>query len=288
MSSSRSRKEHTARAPTIVVPLDGSQHALVALPVARVLAAIEKTSLHVVHVGKRVIPPRELLQTLGLAPDQIRGSVVDQTLGAPAQGIVRLAREWQSRLIVICTYTAIPQPGTALGRVAEEVLATAPCPVVLVHPDRGLCPWALRQILLPHDGTPTTAAAIHPAVDLAERAGAELLVLHVAAPGASLPTEPGTVTAPRYLDQPQHEWPSWVGEFVTRLRGLGHVPAAMPLHLFLATGEPGDAIVGFVREHRSDLVVLAWRGHLEEKRAATLKAVVAAAPCPAMVVRVEE
>jgi nucleotide-binding universal stress UspA family protein len=277
-----------ARAPTIVVPLDGSEHSLVALPIARALAEIEKASLHVVYIGKHVIPHRELLQTLGLSAEQFRGSVLDQAVGSPAQGIVQLAREWHSLMIVMCTYTALPQPGTSLGRVAEEVLATAPCPVVLVHPDRGLRPWALGQVLLPHDGTPTTAAAVHPAVDLAGRAGAELLVLHVAAPGASLPTEPGTVTAPRYLDQPQHEWPSWVGEFVDRLRGLGHVPGAMPLHLFLATGEPGDAIVRFARDHRSDLIVLAWRGHLEEKRAATLKAVITASPSPSMVVRVEE
>ncbi|HVC33822.1 MAG TPA: universal stress protein [Chloroflexota bacterium] len=287
MMADQSRRGQAAWAPTIVVPLDGSEHALVALPIARVLAELEKASLHVVHVGKRVLPPQQLLRTLGLSPEQFRGSVIDQAIGSPAQGIVQLAREWQSALIVMCTYTALPQPGVGLGRVAEEVLATAPCPVVLVSPERGLQPWALRQIVVPHDGTPTTDAAIHPAVDLAEQADAELLVLHVAAPGASLPTEPGTVTAPRYLDQPQHEWPSWVHEFVGRFRGLGHVPGAVPLHLFLATGEPADAIVRFVRDHQSDLIALAWRGHLEEKRAATLKAVITAAPCPVMVTRVE-
>jgi transaldolase len=40
------------------------------------------------------------------------------------------------------------------------------------------------------DGTPTTAAALQPAVDLVERGGAELAILHIATAETGRPVEP--------------------------------------------------------------------------------------------------
>ena len=103
--------------------------------------------------------------------------------------------------------------GKMLGRTAMKVLHDAPCPVVLVPPERGATPWHLHHVLVPHDGTPTTSAALQPAAELAERGRAELLVVHVTDIRAA-PAEPGSLTTPRYVDQPQHEWPAWTSEFV--------------------------------------------------------------------------
>lgn len=274
-------------ARTIIVPLDGSVPALAALPVAKRLAEQEGATLHLVHVEGRVHSPRDVLSQIGLTPEEVHNSVLNHLTGPPAVSIVHQATEHQSILIVMCTHTGLAKPDSGLGLVAEDVLRLAPCPVVLVSPGRGMHPWILRQILLPHDGTPTMAAAILPAVDLAEYSGAELWVLHVAAPRTAPPVEPGTIRAPRYLDQPQHEWPAWTREFLGRLYALGHPPEDMTLHLSLAKGEPSQEIVRFATEHESDLIVLAWRGHLEAERAATLKAVIQAAPCPVFILRVE-
>lgn len=274
-------------ARTIIVPLDGSVQALAALPVARRLAEHEGAILHLVHVEGRMLPPRDLVSQLGLAPEHLSDSVLNQLTGTPAPSIVHEALERQSMLIVMCTRTGLAEPPSGMGPVAEEVVRLAPCPIVLVSPSRGLHPWMLRQILLPHDGTPTMAAAIHPALDLADRASADLWVLHVAAPRTETAVEPGTFAAPRYLDQPQHEWPAWTKEFLGRLYALGNPPESMTLHLSLAKGDPGDEIVRFASEHGSDLIVLAWRGHFEAERAATLKAVIQAAPCPVFILRVE-
>jgi nucleotide-binding universal stress UspA family protein len=186
----------------------------------------------------------------------------------------------------MCTHTSADKPRGALGSVAREVLMRAPCPVVLVHPERGLRPWRLHRLLLPHDGTPTGAAAIRPAAALALRAGAELAVLHVAARGAGRPGEPGSFAAPRYVDQLQHGWPEWTREFLERLRAVGRCPAALTTRLFLATGETGPAIVEFATSQGSDLIALAWRGVLEPGRAVTARAVIGGAPCPIVVFRV--
>ncbi|MBI2953536.1 MAG: universal stress protein [Chloroflexi bacterium] len=270
----------------VIVPLDGSAHAMVSLPIAKELAKLERATLHIVHVAEPVLLPQEVLHKLGLTSEQLRGSVIEEITGTPAEAITRLARDWQSRLIVMCTHTGVLEPRGELGPVAEDVLKLAPCPVVLVRPERGLRSWTLQHMLLPHDGTPSTAVAIGPAADLAHKAGAELVVLHVAVPGARRPVEPGTFATPRYVDQPQHEWPAWTREFLERLRVLGHAPGEIRLRLLLGKGEPGDEIVQTAGKQNSDLIILGWHGRLEAERAATMKKVISSSPCPVFITRV--
>jgi nucleotide-binding universal stress UspA family protein len=270
---------------TIIVPLDGTEQALAALPVARTLADTLAATLNVVHVGERALPSRAILGELGLDAEDVKGFVIEQRTGNPAEEVLRFAAGRREPLLVLCTHTDAEKPRGTLGGVAEHVLVHARCGVVLVEPDRGRRPWSLRRILLPHDGTPTTAAAMDPAGDLAELTGAEVLVLHVAAPGAPPPVEPGTLTAPRYLDQPQHEWPAWAAEFLGRMCALGHPPSEVRFGLVMATGEPGEEIVRVAREYESDLVVLAWHGVWEAEHALTMKEVIRNAPCPELVVR---
>lgn len=272
-------------APNLIVPLDGSRHSLAALPVAKALSEMLEATLHVVHIAEAALPPQELLQRLGLDPEQLRGSVLQQATGPPAMGIVHLAEEWHSRMIVMCAHAGSVWPRGVMGTVAEAVLCRAPCPVILVRPERGLLPWALRRALVPHDGTPSTAAAVGVAVDLAERSGADLHILHVADPDVRRTAEPGSMTVPQYLDQPQHEWLAWNREFIDRFRRLCGCPTSVPMRLFLGRGKASDEIVRQARERVSDLLVLVWHGHWEEERAVTLKTVIRHTPCPVLVLR---
>jgi nucleotide-binding universal stress UspA family protein len=137
----------------------------------------------------------------------------------------------------------------------------------------------LHRLLVPHDGTPTSAATIGPATDLALKAEAELIVLHVATPGAETPTEPGTLISPRYIDQPQHEWPAWAQEFLARLCAVGGPKGGTEMRLAVAQGEAGAAIVDFARQ--SDLSAL------EPGRARTMQRVICDTTCPMIVLRVD-
>ena len=270
----------------LVVPLDASEQALAAVPVARRLAQLQGGTLHFVHRA----PESELadvLNKLGLSADEMRGSIMDAQAGEPAAGILRTARDSCAALIVMTMQRALPAGEKPLGSTALAVLEGAPCPIVLVRPDRGITPWALHRVLLPHDGTPTTSAAIPPAAKVAATAGAELEVLHVAAPGSRPSQEQGSLMPPRYVDQPQHEWPAWAGEFLERLGGACEL-GSLKVHMSLGTGAPGDEVLRLAAEHASDLIVLAWRGAWEGERAATVKAVLGGAPCPVMIVRSKE
>jgi nucleotide-binding universal stress UspA family protein len=138
--------------------------------------------------------------------------------------------------------------------------------------------------VLAHDGTPTSDLATAPAADLAQRAGAEVIALHVAGRNRERPLEPGSMPAPRYIDQPQHEWPAWAGAFVERMMALGAPPSAVNFKLLVTGGQPGSEIAQFAREHRADLVVMAWHGRWRRSRPGALKTVVRRSGCPVMLV----
>jgi len=266
----------------ILVPLDGSEQALAALPVAKVLAEIERAALRIVHVGERKPAGAELLGRLRFEAPVLDGSTVEVRTGEPAAEILLATSEMNPRLIVMCTHTEA-KPGKMLGRTATNVLRHAPCPVVLVPPGRGSIAWHLQHVLVPHDGTPTTSAALRPAAELAERANAELLVAHVTDVSAA-PAEAGSLTTPLYVDQPQHEWPAWTREFVKRLAcicPLDHLHVSV----VLAHGNPAAETVRLAKKQSTDLLVLAWRGEWEVPHAATLKAILREARCPIMVLR---
>jgi nucleotide-binding universal stress UspA family protein len=276
------------QAPMIFVPLDGSVHAQAALSVARALAQLADATLYLVHIGESTLPSRELLPKLGLATDDVRGAVVEQAGGDAAASIVGLAQAQTCAYIVMCPYTGQQEPVGELGGVARDVLQLASCPVVLVPPAQDQRPWHLRCVLLPHDGTPTTTAALGPALELARRADAELLVLHVAAPGVAPPVEPGAITAPRYEDQAHHEWPTWAHEFLQRTCYVYPPEDLQGLRLALTVGDPAQEIIHSARDNRADLVVLGWRGDLGGNHALVAQNVIREMPCPLLVLRASQ
>jgi nucleotide-binding universal stress UspA family protein len=268
--------------PVILVPLDGSEQALAALPVAKVLGEIERAALHVLHVGERESSEAQLRNRLAHGTPVLDGLTIETRVGTPPAQILQVARELKPLLIVMCKHRHA-DPGKLLGSTAMAVLHAASCPVVLVPPERGTTPWHLHHVLLPHDGTPRTSAALPPAAQLADRAHAELLVAHVT-DGGTAPAELGSLTAPRYVDQPQHEWPAWSSEFLNRLAcicPLGH----LHVRISLTHGDPAAEVLRLSEKQSTDLIVLAWRGRWDEPHAAIVKDVLGDARCPTMVVR---
>jgi nucleotide-binding universal stress UspA family protein len=271
-------------AKTVLVPLDGSVDATAAIPVARGFGELLNATVALLHVSDDALTPAALVERMRLSGEDVPGLIVEHRPGAAAAEIVKAAGERHAAMIVMCPQIRTDLRWRALGSVAAAVLRAAPCPVVLVPSARGRKRWELHRLLVPHDGTPTSAATIGPAADLALKAAAELVVLHVATPGAETPTEPGTLVSPRYIDQPQHEWPAWAQEFLARLCAVGGARGETEIRLAVAQGDAGAAIVDFARQ--SDLIVLGWRGVLEPDRARTMQRVIRDTTCPVIVFRV--
>src|SRR5947209_2518787 len=128
----------------ILVPLDGSQRAARAIPVATRLARASGGSITLLRVVTSPIEfawetmesPMFMQETLGV--DQARASdylariatsdeltgvetTTQVCTGAPAQAILSVARSEQMDLIVICSHGYTGMTHWALGSVAEKV-----------------------------------------------------------------------------------------------------------------------------------------------------------------------
>lgn len=131
---------------TILLPLDltpaGEVKIAVAEQYARALDA-DVLLMHVLRPGAvnpaTVLPleavARTYLDTVGA---RLRGAGINAEAvirsGAPATSIVEEALIRGASLIVLGTNTRPPLSSAVLGSVADQVARTAPCPVLLVHP----------------------------------------------------------------------------------------------------------------------------------------------------------
>lgn len=269
-------------ARVVIVPIDASEGSKAALPVARTWAALEDASLHIVHVGGAEAP-NAVPARLSLDPSDTEHAVVHPRTGDPAVAILGLAYEYAEATIVMAPRT-IAADLAATPHTAERVISEAHCPLVFVPRSRGQRPWHPHKVLIPHDGSPSTTFALGRIARLVRAAGSRLFVVHVATPEGEHRKETGVLTAPRYVDQAQHEWPAWTEEFLMRLaRGCPVDPAAITMNV--ARGEAADAVLRFAEEHAIDLIVVTWYGGLDERRAAVFKHVLSATPCPIAVLR---
>lgn len=279
---------------TVLLALDGSPAAATALPAARAVAAQLGARVQVLHIVAAPVPDAELRQRLGLDGMDLAGIEVRQQVAGPAAGILAAAAEPDVALVVLTTHGRTIEPGRHLGHVAEAVIAGTTRPILLVRPEavRHDAQYGrseqrpFTRLLVPLDGTPTTAAALRPATELAGRLRASLDLLYVAAPSRGVPPEPGSIGAPCYVDQPQHEWPQWSDEVIARLgEYCAACPPDVPVRMYLAhDGDVGAIIARFATEHNDDAIVLVRRSHLEPGRAVVLRAVLDQTPCPILLV----
>lgn len=270
-----SRADPTPR--PVIVPLDATARSAAILPVIRTVLELFETSACIVPLDPAA-PTLERLRKRLPELERLWVSACGKLEADPAEAIIRAACERNGQGIAMAL-EADPGSDSGLQAFIETVLGALRCPILLI-PCEGLPEeWRLRRVVLPHDGSPEVGRAIGPAVRLAERAKASLLVLHVS--GASPPPEqPGTLATPRYIDQPHHEWPAWAAEFLERVAALCGKPPAVPMEMYVARGEPGREVVRFTREHRGDLLVLPWHCRLEPSRALTLRTILRDPPCP--------
>jgi nucleotide-binding universal stress UspA family protein len=303
----------------VLVALDGSPAAAAALPTAFTIARQLRAECQALHVVSDRVPGTNLQRQFLQGVEQLTGvklwrdmvapavrlwqvfvtpgnaimkafwhTEVRLDVGDPAVGILNASADPTVVLVVLTTHGHIIEPGRTLGRIAEQVVAETTRPILLIRPEATTFPTSgesVRRLLLPLDGTPTTAMLLGPACDLASHLGATVDLLYVVSPDQVPPDEPGSLSVPHYMDQPQHEWPQWANEVVTRLGvTCASCPPDVAIRTFLAQGEIGSAILRHAAEQHSDAVVLARRSHLEPGHAQVLRMVLDETLCPILLV----
>lgn len=283
----------------LLVPLDGTAEAAVALPPAHAMARATGAFITLL----RVLPQApaggdgrlaEIAHTLERVAHELRADDlrVDTIVheGRPATEIVRTVHEGRHDLVVMATHGRSGIERAVLGSVAERVVGECPVPVLLLRPG-GRRVSRIETLLVPVDGSPGGAAALAVAVGLARATGARLVLLE-----AVVPILPLIVTAEAY-GPPVYVDPRWEEDALdgaeryvqTLVRRLGKADLQAQGRAIL--GDPVATIVSMGRQVDADLVVMASHALTGPARAvlgSVSDAVIRSAGRPVLVVRVGE
>ena len=274
----------------VLVAWDGSPAATTALPIAEIVARQLEAEVEVLYVA-RDAPEREEQRYARVAEAKRLGFALRLEIGDTATEIIRSTEEPGVKLVALTTHGREIEREHRLGSVAERVVARTTRPVLIVKPEsmterKGR---ELKRLLVPLDGTPKTALALRPVSELALALGAAIDLLYVVGPDQRAPSERGSMTAPRYVDQPHHEWPEWASEVIHRLATCSAAcPPEVPVRMFLAQGDIGQEIARFAAENQTDAIVLVRRSRLQPGRAKVIRSVLLHTSCFIIVVGGEE
>ena len=171
-----------------------------------------------------------------------------------ADGIVRTCTQLTCDLIVLGTHGRRGLSHLLLGSVAERVVRTAPVPVVTVRPD-GLVPEAgIARILVPHDFSEHSAAAVRTAASWAQATNAELTLLHVVEPVVYPEFYSADLLPDKLIGRLRERSQAALDEAAAELLGGVHA------HTRVQVGRAGDSIVAEAQPDAYDLVVMGTRG----------------------------
>jgi len=266
----------------VLVSLPPAGSPLGAIEAGRVVAGALSVPLHGLLVWPTAITPGEVPRLIQVDPAALHGMVINVDVGDTADR-VRAHVEAQPVAFVVLAADEHGRDACGIGDVAARTLAGAGIGAIVMRPGASLS--RLERILVPLDGTPSTAAALAPAGELARCAGAALDLVLIEDAAAAPSREHGAMAAPQYCDQPHHEWPAFSAEFVQRFLGaIAHCPPGVPTRLFIAAGKPAAEILRLSHELGSDMIALVWHGCMGE-HASCFREIVRGARRPVLVLR---
>jgi nucleotide-binding universal stress UspA family protein len=208
--------------------------------------------------------------------------------GRPAERIAARAEEKHADLLVVGTHGRRGLPRWLLGSVVEELLRTAPCPVLAVPPRADDAPppvpLLLERLLCALDFSDASLRAAELSLSLAQEADASLTLLHVvgALPVVN-PFAPVDLTLARQARDLAAEAEQRLREAVPQ----GARDWCRP-DVVVVTGKPWREIVREAAGRGSGLIVMGVHGHGPLDRfffGSTAAAVLRHAGCPVLVAR---
>lgn len=227
---------------------------------AKALAELLSATVEAIHIGEEASA-----STL----DAVRSAGVPLRLesGDPMEGIVN---EMSSDAVVAGVLGARKRPGgpSPVGRTALEVI-TRVDKLVAVVPPRAVVPSSgIGCILVPLDGTPTSAGAVQVLSETCAHSGVEIVVLHVF----------DRSTMPSFWDQPVYEAEAFASEFLARFMAQPGARAR------LRTGIPGEGVLDAAARESVDVIALGWSQHLDAGRAEVVRHVLSESSIPVLLV----
>ncbi|MGD2101087.1 MAG: universal stress protein [Acidimicrobiia bacterium] len=249
---------------TVLAFVEDGPTAAPVIAMAKVLGFILSGDVEAVHVG-----------------DDLGASTVEEasSAGVPVRiesgdPLERIVAEVSSSAVVAGVVGARgeragPRPvgGTALEMItrADKLVAVVPPQAVVSTPNE------VDRILMPLDGTASSAKAIRVLGETCARHGIEIVVLHVF----------DSSTAPPFWDQPFHDAEAFASEFLARF--MAQPEAKMTLR----AGTAREGVIDAATRESADLIALGWSQHLDPGRAEVVRHVLSEASVPVLLVPTE-
>jgi nucleotide-binding universal stress UspA family protein len=286
----------------ILWPTDFSQGSERAFPHAAALAHWHDAELHVVNVREGGTDVRrDMAEQFPLSTGTLGNLLNDadppsrpvdldalalqqEQIDAPSPGeaIVAYAEDHDVDLIVAGTHGRRGLQRMLIGSVAEEVIRTAPCPVLTVRAgDTPASAWNVRNILAPVDFSEESTLAVRHAKELALTYGAQITLLHaveeVMYPSA-YGMEMADVPGPEVIERVERSLANMARDEI----GYEHVTVETAL------GYAPSVILEYEEENDVDLTVISTHGRTGLERlllGSVAERVVRRASAPVFVVK---
>ena len=264
----------------ILVPLDGSDLSELALPYASFYGKLLKADVSLLHVitegdqhdfviererisrintpaGPIATDAKQALEQHSAAylaeqaePLRTQGLHVqtEVSFGVPAATIITAAEHGANTWIIMATHGRGSLGRWLVGSVAHKVLRKTTLPLLAV---RGPAPepFALRRIMVPLDGSAQARDALVPALDLAHRAGAALVLLTVLPPRLALDPSIMPPVNERTLGELRERLLHEVDDLALESQGV-------PITTVASEGLVGDTVSREAERQDIDLIVM--------------------------------
>ena len=255
----------------ILLADDGSEHARAAITMICDLPLPSKCQITVFRIfastqASEVTKLEEsLVQTCAILRNKGVDTKSELMLGYPAEKSIEYSEQCKPDLIVMGAKGLWATFGILLGRVAQQVVEYACCPVMVVRAPYG----GLRRILLVTDGSPSSQQSVNYLDKFPLPAGIKLWIMNV------LPPPPIPVIIPdayhtgltimeplpiseeiaAYRAKEEVEGQALLDQTVKTLKTYGLV--ANPI---LKRGDAATEIINYIKEHKIDMVITGSRG----------------------------
>lgn len=266
----------------LLVPLDGSQLAEAALPIAARLAdacsaaiallhVIEKDAPNSIHGDRHLVSRADAEAYLAQLAQQLAGEdrrvefhVHEAPVGNVAQSIATHAEGPRSDLILLSTHGAGGVREALWGSIAQRALQLSHRPMLLVRArgDTRATPlFTTRTIMVPLDGTTAAEAALPLASTLARRLDVHLRLVMVVptletVAGEQQPRATFLPGATRVLlDVQEEQATAYLEHLAASIRSMG-----VPTFAEVRRGAPVAQLAADTTEHADGLVVAATHG----------------------------
>jgi nucleotide-binding universal stress UspA family protein len=283
----------------ILVPLDGSDLAELALPYARELADAFNSELVLLYVSEPADEEHLHMHQLYLErlavqmKKQLKRVSPVVTSGKPVEEIVKYTQKNDIRLIVMASHGRSGIIPWATGSVADKVIDAVGVPLLLIKETKRRRKTKekhlISRILLPLDGSEAGEAAITRARELKAKLEAEVTLLEVISKGRHLRTVGGL----DYILYPEPEIETFkkeAKEYLDKVykRMQRGKKTKGELKVAIRTGEVAKEILNYAKKNRSSLIAIASHGHSGMTKwvfGSTAQKVIQDSPIPVLVVK---